>query len=149
MEKRSRREFIKATGSILLAASGVTIFGTFKGAARPGNFSEESDLNYYADGYYGDGYSAINEITDLKISLVVFPNPSNGNFSLSLNSERPIHADIFIQDLSGKTLVVRSHFLTEGANQVNFEALDLAQGTYILSVVTSKTTDSLPIIIAK
>ncbi len=147
MEKKTRLEFIKTTGSVLLVTSGISVFGLFSAFAAPESDDPE---HYYSDGYYSDGYSTgIDAVTPESLLLTVFPNPSDGNFHLTMNAKSNMNSDIYIHDLAGKTVSARNYNITEGANLVSFEGLDIARGIYILSVVTEKSADSLRIIIAK
>jgi hypothetical protein len=155
MEKKSRREFIKTTGTVLLATTGITVFGVFTGSATPNSSDNEKDGGFYDDGYYGDGYygdgyaTAIFEPADKKMQLLVLPNPSNGKFSLKLSAEKAVYADIYITDLSAKTWAVKSNYIEQGVNDIAFDLHNLPVGLYTLSVVTATTTDNIQFIITR
>ena len=97
MEKNTRRDFIKTTGSALLITTGISVFGVFSGSAKPNTDGEENTDGYYSDGYYSDGYSTgIIPNTVDSLLLSVYPNPSNGNFNLTLNVKAAVASEVFI-----------------------------------------------------
>ncbi len=70
-------------------------------------------------------------------SMIVFPNPTKGNFTVEISSAENISdAQIQITDLTGKLINERSTNILEGKNQFTFEGLDLQLGTYIIHLKT-------------
>jgi hypothetical protein len=68
-------------------------------------------------------------------SIVVFPNPTQGNFTVEISStEMFTNAQLQITDLTGKIIHQRSTNILEGKNQFTFEDLDLQLGTYIINL---------------
>jgi hypothetical protein len=68
-------------------------------------------------------------------SIVVFPNPTKGNFTVEISStEMFTNAQLQITDLTGKIIHQRSTNILEGKNQFTFEDLDLQLGTYIINL---------------
>lgn len=168
MENQDRREFIKIAGKALLVTSGVTVFGltSAKPKAESGETRDEYfsdgyyddgyyddgyyDDGYYDDGYYDDGYATgLNQIQKDSLRLVVVPNPSDGNFELTLSAKTAEPSSILINDLSGKTLVSKSQKLQQGINRIPFESGALARGMYELKVITEKGEGSVRLVIMK
>ena len=74
---------------------------------------------------------------DVENSMIVFPNPTKGNFTVEISSdENYSNAQIQITDLTGKVINARSTNILEGKNQFTFEGLDLQLGTYIINLNT-------------
>jgi hypothetical protein len=72
---------------------------------------------------------------DNENGMVVFPNPTQGNFTVEISStEMFANAQLQITDLTGKVINERSTNILEGKNQFTFEGLDLQLGTYIIQL---------------
>jgi hypothetical protein len=72
---------------------------------------------------------------DNENGMVVFPNPTQGNFTVEISStEMFANAQLQITDLTGKVINERSTNILEGKNQFTFEDLDLQLGTYIIQL---------------
>lgn len=76
-------------------------------------------------------------------SLIIFPNPSAGEFAVEINSPDMLEgAAVAVYDLSGKQLVRQDlNNKMKGTNTVYFKDSNLAAGTYIV-VVESETKNS-------
>ncbi len=75
--------------------------------------------------------------SDTENSMIVFPNPTKGNFTVEISSDENIsNAQIQITDLTGKVINERSANILEGKSQFTFEGLDLQLGTYIINLNT-------------
>ncbi len=75
--------------------------------------------------------------SDAENSMIVFPNPTKGNFTVEISSDENINnAQIQITDLTGKVINERSANILEGKSQFTFEGLDLPLGTYIINLNT-------------
>ncbi len=74
---------------------------------------------------------------DAENSMIVFPNPTKGTFTVEVaSSENISNAQIQLTDLTGKVITTRSVNIQEGNNQLLFEGIDLQLGTYIVRVVS-------------
>lgn len=170
MKNQTRREFIKVTGKTLLVTSGISVIGLNRLDAAANDADGNPDNlfftdgyysdgyytdgyyfdGYYSDGYYNDGYSTgINNYQPDLLQMGAFPNPSDGNFDLQLNARSAGLAEIFITDLIGRTMLRETRELTQGSNVLNFKAAQLAKGVYYLSVITTKGTGSVRLVVAK
>lgn len=109
---------------------------------------------YYDDGYYSDGYypgssTGFNEITNDTLKLVVSPNPSNGNFDLTMDGMPGDHCLIIISDLLGRTLIQSGYQLQQGLNRIPVQSGIFTGGTYNLTVITEGGRGSLRLLIAR
>ncbi len=79
--------------------------------------------------------------SDKENAMVVFPNPTQGNFTVEISStEMFANAQLQITDLTGKVINERSTNILEGKNQFTFEGLDLQLGTYIVQLNSANQT---------
>jgi hypothetical protein len=65
--------------------------------------------------------------------VVIFPNPSDGDISLSIKSFHAAQALITIEDMNGRNVFSRNADVVKGMNEINLMTT-LADGVYILSV---------------
>lgn len=65
--------------------------------------------------------------------LTVYPNPSNGSFSLEIELKKSANVNITLFDASGKEVHVQNVQLLSGTSTLQF-ALPLAPGTYTLRI---------------
>ncbi len=66
--------------------------------------------------------------------IMVFPNPVNGQFTVEILSEDNTDAIFEITDVSGKIISRRILNILKGENQLFFDSLNLAQGSYFLKL---------------
>ncbi|WP_417611134.1 M43 family zinc metalloprotease [Owenweeksia hongkongensis] len=81
----------------------------------------------------------------LNQSLSVFPNPTNGNFSVSLSHQPQSDLNLVIYDLYGKQ--VSDYTIDKNTSLFNIENLNLASGIYVLSFTDGEDTYSQKLII--
>ena len=67
-------------------------------------------------------------------SLLIAPNPNNGDFLLHNNSDQDYEAQLFIRDLSGKIVYHEDYFFFPERQKKHFQINNLASGTYLLSL---------------
>jgi hypothetical protein len=70
----------------------------------------------------------------LAASLQVFPNPSEGKFTLRFNQQQVSDVSIELLDLSGKSVWMEHHTRYSGVYSRDFDRGDLAAGVYILRI---------------
>lgn len=75
--------------------------------------------------------TAINEVTD--ISASVYPNPTNGNFAITLNKQPTPNTSLIVYDTPGR--IVKREELIFSTQQIS--AFDLPDGIYTYSIVQS------------
>jgi hypothetical protein len=70
---------------------------------------------------------------DGEFGVNVYPNPSNGNFTVSIFSDEiSSNANLMIQDISGKIISVQDLSINLGNNAILIKQNDLAKGTYFI-----------------
>lgn len=70
-------------------------------------------------------------------SAKVYPNPSNGDFTLQIDANKAMNIEISIYDLSGKTVWNSTNTITFGTNEIRINANELPAGAYIMQVVSN------------
>lgn len=81
-------------------------------------------------------------------SILVFPNPSKGDFTVEINSNSNVaNAQIQLTDLAGKVISTRALNLHEGNNQVLFSGAELQMGTYIVKLVSESEYKPVKLVI--
>ncbi len=71
-----------------------------------------------------------------KVSL--YPNPSNGQFTISINTENANEYIINIFDLSGKLVMTQNQSANAGSTNIAINASNLAKGTYVLQMINKE-----------
>jgi len=80
-------------------------------------------------------------------SMVVYPNPTSGSFTVELNSLKLYaSASITIVDLTGKIITSRKVTISEGVNNFYF-AKQLEMGMYLIRVNEDDETQSMSIVV--
>jgi hypothetical protein len=75
---------------------------------------------------------------DAENSMVVFPNPTSGNFTVEISTDQNLNdSQLIITDLSGKVISTRNINVLQGKTQAIFENQDLQLGTYIIQLNSS------------
>lgn len=80
-------------------------------------------------------------------SLIVFPNPSTGEFSVEINSSETLEeSSVVVYDLSGKQLLRQQvNVKLKGTNMVYFADSNLAKGTYLVAVESKTKNNFIPV----
>jgi hypothetical protein len=78
--------------------------------------------------------SSTEEVTQTASGFLIYPNPNNGQFSIS-GIDAPV-ATIRIFDLSGRMMREQQ---VSGGNQININTEELTNGVYQVSVITSNS----------
>ncbi len=106
-------------------------------------------FNYTVNSELGDiFYDSITFITtsvnaSQTLSYKVYPNPNNGNFSLSFDKIQD-NFEVFITDLIGRETLYKSKYNRSNIASIN---TSLKKGIYLLNVISSKVIQSEIIII--
>lgn len=86
--------------------------------------------------------TGINEL-DIQDAVRVYPNPSTGTFTVSVNSMSFKNAVIFLYDVTGRMIMTKKMY----ADNETVEVENAAKGVYLLKVVTNNTVINRRIII--
>lgn len=82
-----------------------------------------------------------------EIQMALYPNPSNGNFTLELNLQQDDTALIEILDITGKSIYQQQLQVAAGMNQLPVSLNQIAAGTYLLRLKTSTKNHVVRLII--
>jgi len=88
--------------------------------------------------------TAINDFTTQNLKLKVFPNPLIRNTTIEFHNQQKGNVTVTIFDITGKQITLQNSNLPQG--NVRYTLTGLQQGSYILSVLTSKEQISTVII---
>jgi protocatechuate 3,4-dioxygenase beta subunit len=73
-------------------------------------------------------------------NVVVYPSPFEDEVNVTYNADETGYIDVFLTDLSGKTLQKQSYDIVDGTNRFKMNNLEnLAAGQYFLKFVNSET----------
>ena len=67
----------------------------------------------------------------------VWPNPFKDELNASFINDKSEDVKIVLFDLSGRTISTQTFAATEGINQANISASEIANGSYILEIIKS------------
>jgi phosphatidylserine/phosphatidylglycerophosphate/cardiolipin synthase-like enzyme len=83
-------------------------------------------------------HDAIGEPNSLVKKLQVYPNPSDGNFTVSIDASRDQKVFLELITFDGKTILSRETPLQTGKNSVRMNNLRLSPGIYLLKLITAE-----------
>lgn len=83
-------------------------------------------------------YQNTSSIYDIELDkqLKIFPNPNNGEFEISFNSDKPSDIKITIYNIEGKKVFKNNFEIQTREFRKNFSLTDLPKGIYQLRVLT-------------
>jgi len=81
-------------------------------------------------------HTSIGEQNALVSNLTVYPNPSDGNFTVSVRAKENQPASLELTSLDGKALATQNVILKTGSNAISMNELRLASGFYLLRLKT-------------
>lgn len=79
-------------------------------------------------------FSSVEEIT--LTSLNIFPNPSNGNFSIDVNAPANENLTIEVINNLGQVVYTQTEEVVEGDNSIDVTLEDVSNGQYIVKLTT-------------
>ena len=83
------------------------------------------------------------------IAVRIFPNPSNGLFTLEMNAGKPETVNIRIMDPKGEVVYMRSSIEVVGITSEKINVADLRQGNYLMEIYNDKGSIIRKIVIQK
>ncbi len=155
------------TGSRLVAGGAALTAVTYRGAAG-GNWAASAFTSWYnydpqnTDYCLGCNYlvtpdnggvrsfKLANEIENSSEELYIYPNPAGANTMLSfeLASENTTAGTIEVYDITGKMVKQINQGFEPGMNEITFTTSDLADGLYVLKVVSGSEIKTSKILVS-
>ena len=86
-------------------------------------FKERFDANYISI-----------DVNNFATAVKIYPNPSNGQFSVEVNTENSFMAEVIIYDLTGRIISSNNEQLHSGVNTISIDLDHIAPGTYVLQM---------------
>jgi hypothetical protein len=122
--------FTSASASLSFTVAEMTMVQTFTTAGNilTQGFQQPEDYSV-----------SIQETPALTGDLVVYPNPTNGNFTLSYVSNENTETTINLYNLVGQVVLSKSVSQVKGLNTVNFDISSFSQGIYMLELSLTNT----------
>lgn len=75
------------------------------------------------------------------LSASVFPNPTNGNFTLTLNNPTDVLVDVL--DLTGRTVIAQTQYT---GNNISLSLENMDNGIYLVRIISEKETQTIRLI---
>jgi len=110
----------------------VSTGGTYWVRSYNGGNCYSTSLNYVVYLIYTTRMAGTEGETQNSISLLTYPNPSNGQFNVSFNCEKEQTCLINIYDISGRMVLEKNISAIEGNNLVEVNATPLNAGMYVM-----------------
>ena len=105
-----------------------TVSGTYTVQVTDGNACSSLSANYEFS------FVGVGELSDLEVYIGVYPNPSQGAFTLSLISEKRIELELVVTDLLGQMIWSTRMDVFPGENEKEIRLDNLSKGVYLLQV---------------
>ncbi len=81
------------------------------------------------------GVEEVNAFNEVNL----YPNPTNGEFNLSINVAASIEASLVITNLMGQSVEVVNLQLNQGENLINMNESHLPSGVYVVNIISETT----------
>jgi len=128
--------------------------------ATNGTSNGANDYSYTDEKYFGatnyyrlrqldkDGKATLSNVVVLKSAQItkaqisrIFPNPVQEKLNVVLNTPTSERVTITISDLVGKTITQKFVETVQGDNNIQFNTVQLAKGTYLIKVYSNTNTE--------
>ena len=86
-------------------------------------FKQRFDVNYVGI-----------DVNSFAASVKIYPNPSNGQFSVEIETENNLTAEVLVYDLTGRIVMSQQNVLHSGVNTISMNMEGVAPGTYVLQM---------------
>ena len=77
-------------------------------------------------------------------NIIIYPNPTSGEFNIKLNSEIPLETEITIFNINGSKIFEKQFFQT---NEIRINSLHLEKGVYFVKIKTDEFVKTKKLII--
>ncbi|MGP8215482.1 MAG: T9SS type A sorting domain-containing protein [Bacteroidia bacterium] len=92
--------------------------------------------------------TGINEISDNKADINLFPNPNNGVFTVSVNvNSNEKNTMLILADLTGRVIYKEQSDVYAGKSSIPIDISNLAKGTYFLKISNSQYSSFKKVVI--
>lgn len=91
----------------------------------------------------------VKKTASVTAEVVVYPNPSQGQFNVRFNGFKSSKATVIISDITGQVLVKKEVELTGNDQNAAFSIPDRNHGVYLLKVINEEGTKTLKILTEK
>ena len=117
-----------AVGSLSSTVAEMTMVQTFGSA-----------VNFLTQGFQQPELltASVNEIKQAPGDIAVYPNPSNGNFSITINSKENGSAEISVYNLLGQLVISQQMPINQGKNNTSIDISGSSTGIYFLEYLYS------------
>jgi len=93
-----------------------------------------------------DGYHVEEDGLDLE-SLNVYPNPSNGEFSVSLESSRETNLNLYVFNQAGQRVFTEKLKKMSGSETIELDLTNQPAGVYYVNLTDGKTSSTRKVVI--
>jgi len=113
-------------------------------------FTSSHGNNIYIDDINVSSISSTDELSSIKNTLLVYPNPANEKVSIDFNLENSIQLQISVINVLGqKVFLKETENYLEGRNSIELNTDSIAAGMYIISISDGMNTIQKPLVISK
>lgn len=118
--------YSNAAGSLSATVAEMTMVQTFASAE-----------NFLTQGFQqpGDWYASVDEDNLISDNLTISPNPSDGNFAISVETSESGTCSINVYDLFGQLISTTELDVSKGMNYKSFDLRSYPQGIYLLEYI--------------
>jgi len=93
-------------------------------------------INAYGAIYASLNFAGIYHDTESDLNALLYPNPSQGNYSIELNAEKNEMITISLFDLNGKLIDTINWNVIEGSNTIQPTWNNLSAGVYLVKILS-------------
>ena len=91
-------------------------------------------------------YTGVEEVMN-ESAVMVYPNPSTGNFNVELQDVNNEEVSIQVYDIQGKQILVRNLGVVNGTQVDNIEMTEVSSGVYFMNVTIGEQKEVLRLIV--
>lgn len=122
--------YSNSSGMLSFTVAEMTMVQTFTSAANMLTQGFQQPEDYFV---------GIDEIPYVSEDVLIYPNPTNGSFVLSYQSDDNLETSIRIYNLAGKLVLEKQVSQPAGLNTIDFDISTYSMGMYILELVTTNS----------
>ena len=92
------------------------------------------------------GFSTSIDTIQIETSFSAFPNPLISSTTIIFELQQPATVQLIINDYIGKKIMVNEYFLTEGKNEIIWDASGLPYGVYFCTIKTGNKFETMKLL---